>query len=1223
MKRFLFGLLLFGLLMACKDDNNSFRNDIIGSHKLCAKIENLRTVDTRISVDTDNRIYWEETDRIGVYATKSQNVLFTYNTPQDDAAIFTGNLEIDVDEANLAYYPYQESAVKDGNKLTVKLPSEYVYNGNSNVPMLGIKVDDGNFLFKYTCGLMRITLGELPEDAECLVITSCGDMSPEIAGKAVINDVYANNAIIKIVEEGSKVVTCHLSRLDKDSSLKYFFIPLPIGDYTKLELSLYGKSSSEAYFTKSVSNLSVHRADLIEMSVINDVTEDGYVLSDITKELTEDVAKSVMLSGTNSDVLIFNSIIPTENIPQVGQIIISKAYDNIPYGFLGQVAEVKKNDDGNYVVKTKQTSLSEAFDKLYVNETVDVISLESDVAQTRSFLQDGIFKDFEIAREFRIDYGLPDSPLYATGTLFCGGNLIININFDKSRKMEYCAMTWRSNVKLEVQAGIHLKSETEIEGLKKALGELKFAQIPLAGGLVQIFPTYVPYFQLKGKGEVISTIGVEAEFQPIVAALYKNGKWESGKNGTKPRANQESPWDFQGHLTFKGKLLAGLHNEFNLKLYNKNNMRVYFAPEVGLELEGNLDVNEQNKDSWEDIIDRTTFHSSLYMSGSVGADASLLGSRDLEAEIEIAKLTFWEKDISVLPLFKKLQANVKPIGENTYESDVATELSGELLSKDVEVELVVVDKEGNEVATSKPIFYNGGKTFEEEPEVVVPLENKFSQLKAHTEYEVYPRITSPIFADIAEGGTIDLKKKSIGFDTHNAIRDVLMKIYNENGGKNWMYQKNWCSDAPVAEWEGVDYMDDGTYKFSFFKVNNLTGVVTIENCSIPILLCESKEVEGLHLVNCPNLRIEKAISDYTNLKQLYIENIKVVDEVITENIDGSRNEKYTFKISDMLFLKNIEIKKCQGKLFYLDVSNCPSLTSLICEDLVFDEQICYNEQFPNVWWKTTAMNISLCESLNTIHCNRISNIGEINLQACSSLKGVSFNQNHFRHMAVSNNCKIENFMVDGVGSRGIDCIIILFGDNDSLEIGCLNFKNVTCKFYECKEIAITTMCFDYCLIEGEHSTSVSFIPHFNENLRSAIFKYCHFSGGVIFDGCSKLEYLSCTNAHSKAYTSPYSAIDIRNTPNLKYFNCSYSDFTDILFDSHFNFVEVHCENMLGLLKLIPDFLNPDNMECFEYDQRFSYRNIQNPITHEYEIEAIDRGYGWWYPGEPESGFHER
>lgn len=1231
MTKVTFFFLFLVLLASCTEKKEELGNgNGTGNISILARIENYGNSVTRTVVENNKKVHWEQSDRLGVYGMQSQNVLFTYSNSQGDGAEFTGQLGSKKEEPVFAYYPYREDTEKSGNSLTLVLPSEYEYTGGSNAPMIGLKNDGGEFVFKHVCGLMRITVNNLPDDAERFVITSSGANAPDIAGEAIVRDVTGNDAILVLDGEGSRSVTYRLGVLKNGSGFRSFFIPLPVGTYPELQVSLYGAGRTEPYFTRSITDMDVRRALMTEVPVIDAGTGADYVLGENTKIMSDAVSAEVVQSESDNTVLVYGAGVSASEVPQVGTIVLARASRTLPCGFLGRVTDVRKNGDGSHTVNTEKVALSEAFDQLYVDETVDLVPENTGGANTRGILGN-IFHEGDLNLELGVNgSSLDGHGHYAKGSVGVKLALTVNINVDKEKKMDYGAFTLTGNVHTDVAIGVKYKGEKEAKLVETELGELRFGSIPVAGGLILLFPTYAPHFTVKASGEIENTIGLENEFQFVVGAEFRDGKWRTGAREM-PQANAESPWNFQGHLTFSGSLSAGLNNSINLKLYNRNDMKASFEPEIGYELAGEIDINGVNEDLLAETLDKTTFSSCLYLQGNIKVDASLLAP-GVKGELSVGRLEFLKKEIRLLPIFEKLQVKVEQVGGNFYKSNISTELRGELLYKDAGVELVIVDREGNEISSSEPISYNGGNTFVEEPNVVVPLENEFSQLKADTEYEVYPRVVSPIFTDIVKDGVIDLKRKSISFDTHNSIRDVLTKIYNENGGKNWEHQNNWCSDAPIAEWEGIDYMENGTYKFSFFKTNNLTGTVVIENSNAPIILCESKFLTGLRLVNCPNLKIENGISQYANLKQLYIDNINIYDEATTKNDDGSLNEKYTFKISSMSFLESIEIKNCIGKLFYLSVVNCPNLTSFICEDLVFNELFYNEETYPIAYWKTTSLNIHLCKRLNVIRCNRLSNVGEVNLENCQSLEEVSFGECNFKELNVYGNFEAKNFMVDKT-NRYIDNYMImskicLFDDRkNSLKFGNLYMKNVICKTNSWESLEIDSVYFDSCVLEvgslaikGEPYSDVF---NFNKCLKSAIFDYCHFNQNIIFEGCDKLERLSCTRSYTAALTSDYSVIDVRNTPNLKYLNCSGSDFYDILFDSHLNFVEVHCLDMRNLLKMIPDFLNPDAMVCFKYDVRYSYRKVHNQMTHEDEIEVTDRGYGWWYPGEPESGRHER
>lgn len=78
---------------------------------------------------------------------------------------------------------------------------------------------------------MRITVNNLPNDAERFVITSSGADAPDIAGEAIVRDVTGNDATLVLDGEGSRNVTYRLGALKNGSGFRSFFIPLPVGTY--------------------------------------------------------------------------------------------------------------------------------------------------------------------------------------------------------------------------------------------------------------------------------------------------------------------------------------------------------------------------------------------------------------------------------------------------------------------------------------------------------------------------------------------------------------------------------------------------------------------------------------------------------------------------------------------------------------------------------------------------------------------------------------------------------------------------------------------------------------------------------------------------------------------------------------------------------------------------------------------------------------------------------
>ena len=134
---------------------------------------------------------------------------------------------------------------------------------------------------------------------------------------------------------------------------------------------------------------------------------------------------------------------------------------------------------------------------------------------------------------------------------------------------------------------------------------------------------------------------------------------------------------------------------------------------------------------------------------------------------------------------------------------------------------------------------------------------------------------------------------------------------------------------------------------------------------------------------------------------------------------------------------------------------------------------------------------------------------------------------------------------------------------------------------------------------------ISFMNTYGIDVTELSLRGCGFYGDeLVFSSCSNLKILNLEN------TRLFGTADIRNTSNLQYFNCSKSDIKKLLFDEHFNEVEAFCLGCYYLSQEFPTFFT--NKYGFDYDKRYTYIGGG---------EYIDNGYGWWFPGEPDSGYH--
>ena len=463
--------------------------------------------------------------------------------------------------------------------------------------------------------------------------------------------------------------------------------------------------------------------------------------------------------------MIYGSGIAEEDVPQVGDIIFAKVSDNFPDGFLGKVSNIQKNNDGSYTVETGVASLSEAFDELYVDETVTLTPLE----ETRSRAEaTSIAFGIELTSGIEGEYKTKDAPFHASGKAELGSQFTTYISIDKKNKVDRVNLTFVNSFTMEGAIGMSgtFPSNEEAGEARVDLKEIRFRSIPVAYGVIQITPVVNPALIAKIKGTAKNEIGFETKIMHIGGAEYTNGKWNTGANRKPNGSGNNSPWKFEGgensNLTFKGKLFAGFAFDLDARLYNRDDMKVAIGSEAGINLEGQLEVNSDNSQSLEQILSDAKLTTSVGINASFKADASLLVPGDLEAEIELFNLKLWEREVPLLPFMKKPEATVTPkeeteaAPEQAYTADMTSELQGPTLMKNMEVSYVLENEDTGEIEeVSDPIAYSGdmeGEIYEGETpqDVTEPVEVKFDNLKEDATYKIYPVVTSPTLENIAE-----------------------------------------------------------------------------------------------------------------------------------------------------------------------------------------------------------------------------------------------------------------------------------------------------------------------------------------------------------------------------------------------------------------------------------------------------------------------------------------
>ena len=263
-------LLVLLMLAACQE-KEELNHVAKGSVSLKASIENS---DARTSVDEEGHVSWVVADAIGVFGEETENARFQ-SISSGSEVLFVGDMSSHQDVPFLAYYPYDENASLDGNAQHFTLPSSYTYTGQSQAPMLGVKQANGNFVFKHLCGLLKVKVKNMPENAKRLFVVSEGTEdkeAPAITGDVLVNDVTAEGTTLSLEEKGGHEVSINLKNTSTQETYT-FYIPVPVGEYPMLSVKLE-MNDGVIYMDKRVSNVNMVRAKMLEMPVVDAAEEE-------------------------------------------------------------------------------------------------------------------------------------------------------------------------------------------------------------------------------------------------------------------------------------------------------------------------------------------------------------------------------------------------------------------------------------------------------------------------------------------------------------------------------------------------------------------------------------------------------------------------------------------------------------------------------------------------------------------------------------------------------------------------------------------------------------------------------------------------------------------------------------------------------------------------------------------------------------------------------------
>lgn len=345
--------------------------------------------------------------------------------------------------------------------------------------------------------------------------------------------------------------------------------------------------------------------------------------------------------------------------------------------------------------------------------------------------------------------------------------------------------------------------------------------------------------------------------------------------------------------------------------------------------------------------------------------------------------------------------------------------------------------------------------------------------------KIYSR-TFVIFAD----GTVaygDVDVFSIPIKTYkneDIIRDYLVSLYYDTNGAGWDNNENWCTDAPISEWEGVELyeVDDddadnypgvnaGDLMFSvYLKDNNLNGTVDLKNCPylVGLYLSKNDYLKSIDVSNCINLwdlnhdideelrnletlnisgtEVSIAIrdEDFPNLKCIIADsllggNVIRVDSRMVSEISISINDSVIKEYDNYDF---VEIVLRNTSITELDIQNTEFLStlrlagndmlnSLVINNVEYSERL-FVQDHDNL----REVKISNCNELTDLYVTDNESLDVLHVVNCKDLKYLACYNNSLTELNVSGesletllcyNNKLPSLQVSGESLKELYC----------------------------------------------------------------------------------------------------------------------------------------------------------------------------------------------------------
>lgn len=452
--------------------------------------------------------------------------------------------------------------------------------------------------------------------------------------------------------------------------------------------------------------------------------------------------------------------------------------------------------------------------------------------------------------------------------------------------------------------------------------------------------------------------------------------------------------------------------------YELMNVDSYFAFEKGNFINKAL----ENKRDWffrvKSIKSEASFGFSLnsdfyafifsenFFSGGVGAVAGIEMAGEKNVGIQFPDIANFDFQVGVTPFLELTPFAVVRMPELKRLEGLTMNISSESFTAD----LIPNIHDMNYEKANKKLHYNANvgsfeNSFIDAPECGVAIFEKGKEtpiehgaLKQNSRKTRGSDLSFNISNDVAYEIAPYVKTYSDGYvygekmDVPLDVRDLLIKLYNDTNGDNWIRNDNWCSEKPIDEWYGVEY-DNTINKLSVKLIdNNLTN-------------CTELDLQGFNLYG------ELFIKD-KNLESVKIKNNNnnyFYTEIDAKNVEYNNSIVHSFHRINYEYLQDLNLNKCNAENIDFEPLKT-SLTTLNIVDTYI--KVCFLMGFPNLEYiningaTIVDLRINNNYKLKTLNINNSKITYHFDVYSNSVLENIIFQNTEFDNAELSDNSQL-------------------------------------------------------------------------------------------------------------------------------------------------------------------------------------------------------------------------